>query len=115
MRKIRRFVRGKKQFDFSINCDGISVSLQYSAKKKKNKKEMDRSRIVEMIMDGTIKNFAGTDTGSRSWNTTVTHNIKTGKEVSFVFIHVVCVSMENTLCKCQNSITIYFFQFIFFR
>ncbi|XP_031635719.1 uncharacterized protein LOC116348752 [Contarinia nasturtii] len=85
MRKIRRFVRGKKKFDFFINTDGIAVSLQYSAKKKTNNEEIDRSRrIVQMIMDGKFKKFAGIDTGVRSWNTTVTHKIKSGKEINFV-------------------------------
>ncbi|XP_031629516.1 uncharacterized protein LOC116344848 [Contarinia nasturtii] len=84
MRKIRRFVRGKKKFDFSINTDGIAVSLQYSAKKKTNNTEYDRSRIVEMILDGKFENFAGVDTGLKSWNTTVTHNIITGTETNFV-------------------------------
>ncbi|XP_055307219.1 uncharacterized protein LOC129571447 isoform X2 [Sitodiplosis mosellana] len=85
MRKIRRFVRGKKQFDFSINTDGISVSLQYSAKKKTDNKETDqKSRIIRKIEDGTTKNFSGVDTGVRSWNTTTTHDIETGKETNFV-------------------------------
>ena len=87
MRKIRRFVRGKKKFNYSINTDGISVSLQYSAKKKTNNEEIDQdSRIVEGLTDGTFKNLVGVDTGVRSWNTSVTHNISTGKEVSFLYI-----------------------------
>lgn len=89
MRKIRRFVRNKKQFDFSINTDGISVSLQYSAEKKKNSKEITRLDILEMILDKKFPNFSGTDTGMRNYNTTTTHNIETGKEVSFIHIHVV--------------------------
>ncbi|XP_055308089.1 uncharacterized protein LOC129572176 [Sitodiplosis mosellana] len=85
MRKIRRFVRAKKQFDYSINTDGISVSLQYSAKKETANKEIDqKSRIIQKIEDGTIKNFSGVDTGVRSWNTTTTHDIETGKETNFV-------------------------------
>ena len=96
IRKIRRFVKNKKKFDFSINTDGIAVSLQYSAKKKKKVEEkIDRTRIAQMIVDGKFKNFVGVDTGLRSWNTTVTHNIETGKEVSFVYIHFLCVSMES--------------------
>lgn len=87
MRKIRRSVRGKKSFDFSINTDGISVSLQYSCKKKPKNKAVEDERLRGMITDGTIQLLGGTDTGMKSWNTTVTHDIKTGKEVSFIYIY----------------------------
>lgn len=109
MQKIRRFVRGKKKFDHSITTDGIAVSLQYSVKKKTNNKNNESSRIVGMILDGKFDNFAGVDTGVRNWNTTVTHNIINGTEVSFVYIYVVHVPKRNILRKCQHSSTIHFF------
>lgn len=82
MRKIRRFVRCKKNFDFSINTDGISVSLQYSTKQKKKTSEgINASEIIEKLASRKINRLAGIDPGMKSWNTTTVHDIDECKEV----------------------------------
>ncbi|XP_031630192.1 uncharacterized protein LOC116345175 isoform X2 [Contarinia nasturtii] len=87
MRKIRWFVRRKKKFDFSINSDGIAVSLQYSTKKKKTSNTQSgtsRLDIIDMLKAGRFKRLGGTDSGMRNWNTTTIHEIDTCKEINFV-------------------------------
>lgn len=84
MRKIRRFVRNKKTFDYSFLTDGVSVSLLYSTPKKKTQKEDNEERlmkILEMLIAGIIVLIIGIDPGMKSYNTTVTHNIAESKEV----------------------------------
>lgn len=61
MRKIKWFVRRKKEFDFRILSDGISVSLQYISPK------------------------LGLDPGLNKWCSAVQRNIETEKEVSSLY------------------------------
>lgn len=113
MRKIRWFVRKKKNFDFSINTDGVAVSLQYSRKKKEKAINNELpAEIEEKLQSCQLKQFAGIDTGYRNWNNTVTHEIATGKEVSLVYELIICVSMKS---KCYDLSIIHFFLFIFRR
>lgn len=81
MRKIRWFVRRKKEFDFRIKSDGISVSLQYISPKKEPK-PTDLERVKMEIVNGTKKKLLGVDPGLNKWQAVVQRDIETGKEVS---------------------------------
>lgn len=83
MRKIRWFVRRKKEFDFRIRSDGISVSLQYISPKTEPKLA-DLNRVRTEYRNGIKTKALGVDPGLNKWCSAVQRDIRTGKEVSTI-------------------------------
>lgn len=85
LRKIKRFVRGKKEFSFLIRSDGVSVSIDYKFEKKEPINH-NPANIVQMVRENRFKKMLGIDPGIRKWNSTVQHDIETGVEVNCTVI-----------------------------
>lgn len=82
MRKIRWFVRRKKQFSYRILSDGIAVSMQYKSAKSQSG-PIDLNKVRTDYRNKKYKKVLGIDPGENKWNTTVQRDLETGKEVSF--------------------------------
>lgn len=90
MRKIKWFVRHKKQFRFRILSDGQAVSLAYDVDKKEAVSiEKQKSEVVKRYKRGEIPNESGTDPGVNTWQATTLRDVNTGKEVSKILLIVV--------------------------
>lgn len=81
VRKIKYFVRYKKNFRFRMLSDGIAVSLQYDVDEIKSN-ELDKKEIARKCKSGEIEGEAGLDPGDKTWLAYVYRNIATSKEVS---------------------------------
>lgn len=83
MRKIRWFVRRKKQFDFRILSDGVAVSMQFSSRKSEST-PLDLGKVrYDYEVEKLYKKALGIDPGYNKFNTTVQRDVLSGKEVSF--------------------------------
>lgn len=85
MRKIKWFVRRKKEFDFCIRSNGVSVSLQYISPKVEPK-PIDLNKIKTEYKNRTVRKVLGVDPGLNKWSSVVQRDIETGKEVRYRFI-----------------------------
>lgn len=85
MRKIKWFVRRKKQFRFRILSDGHAVSLQYDVPEKEYK-PLDKTEIVRKLEMGEIDGEGGLDPGDKTWIAYVYRDVRTQKEVNINFI-----------------------------
>lgn len=85
MPRIRWFVRRKKEFDFRILSDGISVSLQFVSPKSESG-PIDLDKIRDDFKQKKFGKMLGIDPGENKWNSTVQHDVETGKEVSFYLL-----------------------------
>lgn len=89
MRKIKWFVRYKKQFRFRVLSDGISASLAYDVEKKNPEHiEKQREEARSKYESGGFDNESGTDPGLNTWNATTVRSLKTGKEVNNLSIYL---------------------------
>lgn len=83
LRKIKYFVRYKKNFRFRLLSDGIAVSLQYDVDEVESESnDLDQEEIVRKCKSGEIEGEVGIDPGDKTWLAYVYRHIATSKEVS---------------------------------
>lgn len=80
MRKIKYFVRYKKQFRFRMMSDGLSVSLQYDV--EPNVCCSNKEEVVRQYNNGEIPGEAGIDPNDKTWIAYVYRDTETKKEVN---------------------------------
>ena len=98
MRKIRWFVRRKKDFSYRILSDGIAVSLQYtSPESEANPIDLDKVRADVEKSTPFFKKAVSIDPGYNKWIAAVQRDIVTEKEVRFCFLTV-----ELQCCKLNE-------------
>lgn len=109
MRKIKWFVRRKKEFRFRILSDGQSVSLQYDVPEKKCK-PLDKAETVRKLNNGEINGEGGLDPGDKTWIGYVYHEVSTGKEVSSDTNETIHFPFDNN----DSSVLIVSYNHLFF-
>lgn len=80
LRKIKYFVRYKKNFRFRILSDGIAASLQYDVDEI-GSNDLDKRGIARQCKNGEIEGEAAIDPGDKTWMAYVYRDIATSKEV----------------------------------
>lgn len=81
LRRIKWFVRRKKNFRFRMMSDGIAVSLQYDVPEM-DCKPLDKEKVVNEYERGEVPGEVGLDPGDKTMIAFVYRDVKTGKEVN---------------------------------
>lgn len=93
IKKIQWMVRNKCPFDFRILSDGVSVSMQFQAKKPQDT-AINLDRIRNKYLGNGYGKVLGIDPGLNKWNSTVQRDVQSGKEVRIVLLlinYLLCI------------------------